>query len=58
MLAARVLRAADRLWQAYAVTFTRKVKRSQGKEKRGAEAAVAPTPALAMPAGQRRTLRA
>ena len=27
MLAYRVLRAADRLWQAYAVTFTRKVKR-------------------------------
>ena len=35
MLAYRVLRAADRLWQAYAVTFTRKVKRSQATEKGG-----------------------
>ena len=35
MLAYRVLRAADRLWQAYAVTFTRKVKRSTDNGKRG-----------------------
>ena len=34
MLAYRVLRAADRLWQAYAVTFTRKVKR-RGVTKKG-----------------------
>ena len=35
MLAYRVLRAADRLWQAYAVTFTRKVKRRQTTERGG-----------------------
>ena len=35
MLAYRVLRAADRLWQAYAVTFTRKVKQKKADNGKG-----------------------
>ena len=60
MLASRVLRAADRLWRAYAVTLTRKVlpEEETNGRKKGAEATGAPIPAFAVPAGRRRTPRA